>query len=110
MQDKYMMTKEENIFLAQKNLNNFIKQVIEFEGIFIDILDINIITKDIFLTEYQKEDQQIILNLENAWNYIFNNINNPLTVQFCIDLDNEICFKKETNNAYKPKFFLKKNK
>lgn len=82
MQDKYNLTLEQNIFLAKKLLVHSIYNSAKLEGCNITFPETKTILDGVSVGNLRIEDVEVILNLRDAWRYIFNNIEAPLDLDF----------------------------
>ena len=77
MEDKYNMTKEQNIFLAKRNIVDSIWRSSHIEGIDVTFPE----TQQIFdggnVARLRIDEIQTINNLKHAWLYILNSIDEP---------------------------------
>ena len=82
--DKFHMTVEENIFLAKRNIVDYIWKSALLEGINVTFPQTYAIVEKAKVSGVDVEDILKITNLKHAWQQIFSTINEP------IDLD-QIC-------------------
>ena len=74
MKNKFEMTREQNIFLAKRNLVDNIYSNAKMEGLNITFPETKTILEGVHVPELKIDDIQCILNLRDAWKYVINNI------------------------------------
>ena len=99
MKDKYNMTKEENIFLAKRNIIDSIWKSANLEGVAITFPDTQTILEGSAISGYTIDEQNVILNLKDAWYFILDNIDYPIDWQFYSKINKEIGERKLIINA-----------
>ena len=82
MNDKYKLTKEQNIFLAQKVLVLIIYNSAKLEGINTTYPDTKSILDGVNVPSLKLDEINCILNLRDAWNYTLSNIDTTLSLDF----------------------------
>ena len=82
MQDKYHLTKEQNIFLAKKVLVSNIYNSARLEGINITYPDTKTILEGVNVPSLKLDEINCILNLRDAWNFTLSNIDSDVTLDF----------------------------
>ncbi len=82
MQDKYNLTKKQNIFLAKRNLVDNIYANARMEGINITFPQTQTILEGVNVPELKLDEIQCILNLRDAWKYVINNIDEKFDIDF----------------------------
>lgn len=82
MQDKYNLTKQENIFLAKKMIVNNIYSNAKIEGCNVTFPETQTILDGINVANVKLDDINCILNLRDAWRYIINNVEDTLNLEF----------------------------
>lgn len=80
--DKYKLSKEENIFLAKKMLVSSIYSSAKIEGLNVTFPEIQTILDGINVSKIKLDDITCILNLRDAWNYVINNIDEEVNLDF----------------------------
>ena len=87
MQDKFNLTKEQNIFLAKKALVVSIYNSIRLEGINTTYSDTKTILEGVNVPNLKLDEINCILNLRDAWNYVLSHIDNPLNLDFICQIN-----------------------
>ena len=80
--DKYKLSKEENIFLAKKMLVSSIYSSAKIEGLNVTFPETQTILDGINVSKVKLDDITCILNLRDAWNYVINNIDEEVNLDF----------------------------
>ena len=80
--DKYKLSKEENIFLAKKTLVSSIYSSAKIEGLNVTFPETQTILDGINVSKVKLDDITCILNLRDAWNYVINNIDEEVNLDF----------------------------
>ena len=82
MQDKYYLTKEQNIFLAKEGLVSNIYNSARLEGINITYEDTKKVLEGLNVPSLRLVEINCILNLRDAWNFALSNIDTDITLDF----------------------------
>lgn len=82
MESKYNMTQKENIFLAKRNIVDYIWKSANLEGIGVTYPDTQAIYSGMAVSGYTIEDINAINDLKNAWHFLLEHINDELDVKF----------------------------
>lgn len=82
MLNKFLLTKEQNIFLAKKVLVSNIYNSAKLEGINTTYPDIKTILDGINVPTLKLDEINCILNLRDAWNYVLSNIDSDINLEF----------------------------
>lgn len=82
MQAKYNMTQEENIFLAKRNIVDYIWKSANLEGIGVTYPDTQAIYNGISVEGCSIEDINAINDLKHAWQFLLGHINDELDLEF----------------------------
>ncbi len=90
IEDKYNMTKDENIFLAKRNIVGSIYNSVKLEGLDITFPETYAIYYKARLEKVNIADVNTVLNLKHAWKYILCNIDKPITLEYILDVHNEV--------------------
>lgn len=81
MLDKYDLTKEENISLAEYMLVFIIYNSAKLEGINVNNQDTKTILDGANVPSLRLDEINCILNLRDAWNFVLSNIDEPITLE-----------------------------
>lgn len=82
MQDKFHLTKEQNLFLAKKVLVSNIYNSARLEGINTTYPDTKTILEGVNVPTLKLDEINCILNLRDAWNYTLTNIDAEINLDF----------------------------
>ena len=80
MESKYNMTQKENIFLAKRNIVDYIWKSANLEGIGVTYPDTQAIYNGMAVSGYTIEDINAINDLKHAWQFLLDNINEALNL------------------------------
>lgn len=82
MEPKFSMTQEENIFLAKRNIVDYIWKSANLEGIGVTYPDTQAIYNGMSVDGYSIEDINAVNDLKHAWQYLLAHINDDLDLEF----------------------------
>ena len=82
MENKYYLTKEQNVFLAKKVLVSNIYNSARLEGINTTYLDIKAILEGVNVPTLKLDEINCVLNLRDAWNFTLSNIDTEVSLDF----------------------------
>ena len=82
MQAKYHMTKEENIFLAKRNIVDYIWKSANLEGIGVTYPDTQAIYNEMSVAGYKIEEIEAVNDLKHAWHMLLSTIDEPLDLEY----------------------------
>lgn len=82
MQDKFNLTRRENVFLAKKSVVAAIYNSAKLEGINVTFPQTQTIIDGRTVSGLDTDDMLIILNLRNAWKYLLNHIDDSFTLEY----------------------------
>lgn len=82
MEPKFNMTQEENIFLAKRNIVDYIWKSANLEGIGVTYPDTQAIYNGMSVDGYSIEDINAVNDLKHAWQYLLEHINDELNLEF----------------------------
>lgn len=91
MKNKYNMTKEDNIFFAKRKLIDNIYKSANLEGIAITFADTYSFMNNINTGNISIDDMLKLKGLKDAWQYIIDNIDEDLTIDFIKKIHFEVC-------------------
>ena len=95
MENKYNLTKEQNIFLAKRNIVDNIYANARMEGVNVTFPQTKTILDGVNVPNLRLDEIQVILNLRDAWKYIINNIDAPFNMDFICKI-NELVARNES--------------
>lgn len=90
MENKYNMTREQNIFLAKRNLVDNIYANARMEGLNITFPQTKTILEGVNVPNLKIDEIQCILNLKDAWKYVINNIEEKFDLKFICKINEQI--------------------
>jgi len=82
MKDKYNLTIEQNKFLAKKFLVESIYHSAKLEGCNITYPNTQTILDGVSVGNLKMSDVEVVLNLRDAWKYLLENVEQPMTIDF----------------------------
>lgn len=82
MKPKYNMTQEENIFLAKRNIVDYIWKSANLEGIGVTYPDTQAIYNGMAVSGYTIDEINAINDLKYAWQFLLGHINDKLDLEF----------------------------
>lgn len=82
MKDKYHMTVEQNIFVAKRNIIDYIWKSANLEGISVTYPQTEAIFNNMQVQGLKVSDAIAINNLKHAWGFVIDNINDPIDYSF----------------------------
>ena len=82
VKDKYNMTKEENIFLARRNIVESMWKSANLEGIAVTFPETQAIFDGLNVAHLRIDEIQTINNLKHAWQFILNSIDNTIDFNY----------------------------
>ena len=82
MQDLYRLTQEQNIFIAKRNIVDYIWKSANLEGIAVTYPDTQVIFNGYSVQGYKIEEITAINNLKKAWQFILNDIDLELNLAY----------------------------
>lgn len=90
MQDKFNLTREQNIFLAKKVLTSSVYNAAKLEGLNTTYVQTEKILNGINDGNVSLDDVRTILNLKEAWKYILKNLDKKLNVDFLCNVNKRV--------------------
>lgn len=82
MESKYNMTQKENIFLAKRNIVDYIWKSANLEGIGVTYPDTQAICNGMAVSGYTIDDINAVNDLKHAWNFLLEHINDELNLDY----------------------------
>ncbi len=82
IKSKYNMTQKENIFLAKRNIVDYIWKSANLEGIGVTYPDTQAIYNGMAVSGYTIEDINAINDLKHAWEFLIQHINEEISLTF----------------------------
>lgn len=87
---KFHMTVEQNIFVAKRNIVDYIWKSARLEGINVTFPQTYAIIEKSRVNGVDVEDILKITNLKHAWQYVFDSIGKPMNLDFLCSLHSEV--------------------
>lgn len=91
MQEKFNMTKEDNIFFAKRKLVENIYKSANLEGIAVTFADTYSFINNVNTGKISIDDMLKLKGLKDAWEYVFNTIDEDLTIDYIKKIHFEVC-------------------
>ena len=91
MKDKYNMSQEDNIFFAKRKLVDNIYKSANLEGIAITFADTYSFMNNVNTGNISIDDMLKLKGLKDAWEYVLNNVDEELTIDYIKKVHFEIC-------------------
>lgn len=82
MENKYNLTLEQNVFLAKRNIVDNVYANARMEGINVTFPQTQTILEGVNVPNLKINEIQVILNLRDAWNYVINNVEEKLDLDY----------------------------
>lgn len=95
--DKYNMTKEENIFLAKRNMVDSIYSNARIEGINITLPETQALYSGINVARLSVNEIDTIRNLKRAWEYLIANLDEEFDLKFICRINEEVARDESLN-------------
>lgn len=90
MENKFEMTKEENIFVAKRNIIDYIWKSANLEGINVTFPQTSVIYEKGVLQNANVHSISVVLNLKHAWQVLLNSLNEPLSIDYFCKINYEV--------------------
>ena len=90
MENKFEMTKEENIFVAKRNIIDYIWKSANLEGINVTFPQTSVIYEKGVLQNADVHSISVVLNLKHAWQVLLNSLNEPLSIDYFCKINYEV--------------------
>ena len=87
MQDLYKLTKEQNIFIAKRNIVDYIWKSANLEGIAVTYPDTQVIFDGYSVQGYKVEEITAINNLKKAWQFLLNDIDLEINLAYICQIN-----------------------
>lgn len=85
--NKYSLTLDQNLFLAKKKWDENIYCGMRMENRNITFPQTQTILKGVNVPNVRLDDIQAVLNMRDAWQYLVNNLEEPLTIEYACKLN-----------------------
>ena len=85
--DKYRLTKEQSLFLAKKKWDENVYCGMRMENRAVTFPQTKTILNGVNVPNVQLDDIQAILNMRDAWRYLLDTINEPVTLTYMCKLN-----------------------
>ncbi|MGC4707211.1 Fic family protein [Enterococcus faecium] len=90
--DKYNLKIDESIFLAKKTLVENIYNQARLENINITFPDTKTIMEGMSVSGLSVDEFQKVINLRNAWNFIFDTMSDSLTIEYITNIHSIVTY------------------
>ncbi|MCL2105877.1 MAG: Fic family protein [Oscillospiraceae bacterium] len=90
MTDKYAMTLEQNIFLAKRNVVDYIYNSAKLEGCSVTFPETYTILEGVNVGAVTLDDIQTILNLRDAWRFVTSTAQEPFTLDYLCRINEHV--------------------
>lgn len=90
MEEKYNMTIQETLLLSKRKLVKSIYSNARVEGLDITIQEVREIVENKRFIDIDNSKVSIIINLKHAWQFILNNIQAPLDLEYICEVHSEV--------------------
>ncbi|MCL2757629.1 MAG: Fic family protein, partial [Coriobacteriia bacterium] len=94
MQDRYHLTRDENVFLAKKHWSESIFSGMRMENRNVTFPQTQTILNGINVAGVSLSDVQAILNMRDAWRYLLENIDLPLSIDLLCEIQARVAFRE----------------
>ena len=91
MENKYNMTKEDNFFFAKRKLVDNIYKSANLEGIAVTFADTYAFMNNVNTGNISIDDMLKLKGLKDAWQYVFDTIDEEITIDYIKKIHFEIC-------------------
>lgn len=88
--NKYNLTREQSVFFAKKSYDNNIYCGMKMENRAVTFPQTQTILNGVNVPNVQLDDIQAILNMRDAWRFLLNSLDEPLTVDYICKLNGYI--------------------
>ena len=85
--DKYHLTTEQNLFLAKKKWDENVYCGMRMENRAVTFPQTKTILNGVNVPNVQLDDIQAILNMRDAWRFLLNTVNEPVTLEYLCKLN-----------------------
>lgn len=90
VEEKYNMTLQENLLLSKRKLVKNIYSNARVEGLDIKIKEVREIVENKRFIDIDNSKVSVIINLKHAWQFILNNIQAPLDLEYICEVHSEV--------------------
>lgn len=84
--DKYSLSREDNVFVAKKYLKDSVYRSAFLEGMAVTFPQTEAILENAAVNNVPAKDIAKVIDLRNAWDYLLDNLDQPLDLKFLEDL------------------------
>ncbi len=85
--DKYHLTKDQSVFLAKKKWDENVYCGMKMENRAVTFPQTKTILEGVNVPNVQLDDIQAILNMRDAWRYLMQTVDDPLTLEYICNLN-----------------------
>lgn len=98
-EDKYKLTRQENIFLAKKMLVSSVYNSARLENINVTFPDTQTILDGVTIPNMAVDDLQTILNIRNAWKFVLGHIGEATTLDFMCKVNSFVSYNESLDSG-----------
>lgn len=91
MENKYKMTKEDNVFFAKRKLIDNIYKSANLEGIAVTFADTYSFMNNVNTGNISVDNMLKLKGLKDGWEYILNNVDNRLSIEYIKKIHFQVC-------------------
>ena len=91
MENKYKMTKVDNIFFAKRKLVDNVYKSANLEGIAVTFADIYSFMNNVNTSKFLVDDMLKLKGLKDGWEYVLNTIDDDLTIDYIKKIHIYVC-------------------
>lgn len=95
--DKYNMTKEENVFLAKRNIVDSIYSNAKIEGLNITFPETEALYSGVNVARLTIDEIDTVRNLKRAWEYLINHLEHEFNLEFICKINEEVARDESLN-------------
>lgn len=95
--DKYNMTKEENVFLAKRNIVDSIYSNAKIEGLNITFPETEALYAGVNVARLTIDEIDTVRNLKRAWEFLINNLDCDFNLDFICKINEEVARDESLN-------------
>jgi len=99
MENKFNLSVEENLFIARRNIINYIWESAKLEGLEVTFIQTSMIYDNISVPHIRVDHTIAVYNLKYAWNFITQNVTNDIDIDFVCKINRVVGGNSLVNNA-----------
>jgi len=94
MENRYQLTRAENVFIARKHWPDSIYSGMRMENRNVTFPQTETILAGINVAGVSLDDIQAILNMRDAWRFLLDNLDQPISVEFLCEIQDRVAFRE----------------